>query len=96
MPEQISEPLKNELWKLHSSDLPDHIKVIVAPIVAIGGGRITYKRSLEIAIPQFFQMLAHPSKTIKTLHEAYSIEMDSMTDEQIHSIADKAEVCPSK
>jgi hypothetical protein len=80
MPDHNSEPLKNELCSLHSSDLPDHLKVLLAPIIAMGEGRISHKRALEIAIPQIFQMLAHPSKTLKALHDAY-----------VHAIADGSE-----
>jgi hypothetical protein len=84
----VSHQELDALAELHASELPIHSRILVACII-IAGGRISFTRALEIYHGLIWQVLAHPTKTIKAIHAAHdaALQEETLTDNELDSIA---------
>ena len=96
MPNNISPGELDALSELHDSRLPMPSRMLVGFLILAGEGRISFTRALDdIYEALIWQVLAHPSKTIKAIHAAHEAALaeEMLTDAEINTIANRGDTC---
>ena len=95
MPNDISPRELDALSELHDSRLPMPSRMSVGCLIVAGEGRISFTRALEVYEALIWRVLAHPSKTIESIHVAREAALaeEMLTDAEIDTIANQEDAC---